>query len=35
VSKLTKLGWQARISLRQGVEETYRWFLENQDTFRN
>lgn len=35
VSKLTKLGWQARIFLRQGVEETYRWFLENQDTFRN
>lgn len=35
VSKLTKLGWQARISLRQGVEETYRWFLENKDVFRN
>jgi len=35
VSKLTKLGWQAHISLRQGVEETYRWFLENQDAFRN
>lgn len=35
VSKLTKLGWQARISLRQGVEGTYRWFLKNQDAFRN
>jgi GDP-L-fucose synthase len=35
VSKLTKLGWQAHISLRQGIEEVYCWFLENQDAFRN
>jgi GDP-L-fucose synthase len=34
VSRLTKLGWQAQISLRQGVEEVYRWFLENQDSYR-
>jgi GDP-L-fucose synthase len=34
VSRLTKLGWQARIPLRQGVAEVYQWFLENQDTFR-
>ncbi|MFA7347894.1 MAG: GDP-L-fucose synthase [Desulfurivibrionaceae bacterium] len=34
VSRLTKLGWQARIPLRQGVAEVYQWFLENQDAFR-
>lgn len=34
VSRLTKLGWQAQIPLRQGVEEVYHWFLENQDVFR-
>lgn len=35
VSRLTKLGWRAHISLRQGIEEVYRWFLENQNAFRN
>ncbi len=29
VSRLTVLGWTARISLEQGVAETYQWFLEN------
>jgi GDP-L-fucose synthase len=28
VSKLAALGWRARIPLRRGIEETYRWFLE-------
>ena len=27
VSKLDGLGWQARIPLREGVEQTYRWFV--------
>ncbi len=27
VSRLKALGWQAKIDLRQGVEETYRWYL--------
>jgi GDP-L-fucose synthase len=27
VSKLTALGWTAKINLRQGVEKTYRSFL--------
>ena len=27
-SLLTKLGWTAKISLRDGIESTYRWFLE-------
>ncbi len=27
VSKITALGWQPQISLRQGIESTYRWFI--------
>ena len=34
VSKLEKAGWKARIGLREGIESTYRWFLENQGRFR-
>ncbi|MFC3612569.1 GDP-L-fucose synthase family protein [Lutimaribacter marinistellae] len=34
VSRLADMGWSARIGLRDGVEETYRWFLANQDSFR-
>lgn len=30
VSKLNGLGWKARIGLREGLEMTYRWFLENR-----
>jgi len=30
ISRLTDLGWQPHISLREGIESTYRWFLENQ-----
>lgn len=28
-SLLTALGWQARTGLREGIEQTYRWYLEN------
>ena len=28
VSRLNSLGWSARISLREGISETYRWFRE-------
>lgn len=31
VSKLHALGWQARIPLREGITETYAWFLANVD----
>ena len=34
VSKAEKLGWQARLGLREGVEMTYRWFVEHQASFR-
>ena len=29
VSRLQALGWKARISLREGVTATYRWYVEN------
>ncbi len=34
VSRLAGMGWRARISLEEGLPETYRWFLDNQDVFR-
>ncbi len=35
VSRLTSMGWQAQITLEQGIGETYRWFLANIDTLRD
>lgn len=29
VSRLTALGWKARIPLEEGIRHTYRWYLEN------
>lgn len=29
ISRLRSLGWSPSIELRQGIEETYRWYLEN------
>ncbi|MCP4995049.1 MAG: GDP-L-fucose synthase, partial [Gammaproteobacteria bacterium] len=29
VGRLNDLGWSAKTGLRQGIEETYRWYLEN------
>lgn len=34
VSRLKQLGWQAKVSLEQGLQQTYQWYLQNQDTFR-
>ena len=34
VSRLKSLGWQARISLEEGLTKTYEWFLAHQDDFR-
>jgi len=35
VSKLERLGWKAKIGLKEGIESTYRWFLENQGNVRH
>src|SRR5438132_2968070 len=29
-AKLRKLGWEPKISLREGIRQTYEWFLENR-----
>lgn len=34
VSRLGRMGWQAKTPLREGIAETYRWFLENKDGLR-
>ena len=34
VSRLHSLGWKARVGLREGVESTYRWYLENMEAVR-
>ncbi len=35
VSYLQTLGWHANIKLREGIADTYAWFLEHQDSFRH
>jgi GDP-L-fucose synthase len=35
VSRLHALGWRAQIPLREGIEQTYRWFLENRGSYRD
>lgn len=32
--RLTELGWRPKIGLREGIENTYGWFLANQTKFR-
>ena len=32
--RLTALGWRPGITLREGLEQTYRWFLEHQENLR-
>ena len=34
VSKMTDAGWKAKIGLEEGIRETYKWFLENQENFK-
>ena len=34
VSRLRDMGWQARVSLDEGIRETYEWFLANEGQFR-
>jgi GDP-L-fucose synthase len=35
VERLKALGWQARIGLREGLEQTYEWFCNNQQSYRH
>jgi GDP-L-fucose synthase len=34
VSRLSALGWKAQVPLRDGLERTYRWYLEHQGDLR-
>ena len=34
VGKIKTLGWQAEVSLKDGLTKTYGWFLKNQSNFR-
>jgi GDP-L-fucose synthase len=34
VSKMEQAGWKAKISLEEGIESTYQWFLDHQDSFK-
>ena len=34
VSRLANMGWRAKIDLEEGLEATYQWYLDNQDSFR-
>jgi GDP-L-fucose synthase len=33
-SKMNNLGWEPPTSLIDGIDQTYKWFLENQESFR-
>lgn len=34
VLRAMELGWEAKVSLREGIEKTYRSFLKNKDSLR-
>ncbi|MFC1836443.1 GDP-L-fucose synthase, partial [Thermodesulfobacteriota bacterium] len=34
VTRLAALGWEPSMPLREGLQSTYRWFLDNQDRIR-
>ena len=34
VSRLAGMGWKAKIGLREGIEDAYRWFVENYEQAR-
>jgi GDP-L-fucose synthase len=35
VSRLSRLGWEAKIDLRDGIRQTYQWFLDHQHDYRS
>ena len=34
VTKLNRLGWKSKISLKEGIESTYKWFVQNYQATR-
>jgi GDP-L-fucose synthase len=34
VTRINELGWKSEITLEQGLQDTYQWFLENQTHLR-
>jgi GDP-L-fucose synthase len=34
VSKMHDLGWKHQVELKEGIQETYNWFLENTENFK-
>ena len=34
VSRIESMGWKATIDLKEGLQRTYEWFLENQAILR-
>ena len=34
VDKAHSLGWKSTIELEEGIESTYKWFLDNQQLYR-
>tara|TARA_R110002074_G_scaffold70720_2_gene163975 strand:- start:100 stop:711 length:612 start_codon:yes stop_codon:yes gene_type:complete len=34
VGRIQSMGWSARITLREGIADAYRWFLKNRETAR-
>lgn len=34
VSKLSNAGWKAQVGLAEGIQKTYQWFLDNQDSYK-
>lgn len=34
VSRLAQMGWQAQVSLEQGIRDTYQWYLDNREIAR-
>ncbi|WP_111672307.1 GDP-L-fucose synthase family protein [Algoriphagus litoralis] len=34
VSKMTHAGWKAKVGLEEGIQKTYQWFLEHQNSYK-
>ena len=34
IGRLQALGWKPKVALRDGLADTYHWFLDNQDSLR-